>query len=490
MDMDGIDVHWCDHCEIKTVSPPRPPTPRPRRSPRTQNGEMYCSERCREANELKLRAQATPAPNDHFDFGDMSVVDLAYEEDLTPLQDDFFEEKADTPSLVKRWLASVPYGAPPGGSVASSPIDESPLATTPSQLRDATPSPRTSFSAASSRSQRSRRGTFTQPIASSSTLRPSLPASLSARKPAPPRLSYLAEGHSSPQHSPTHSSVCSPHTVTALPHACTSTSTLPHAACASTYANAGSSIGRVSPTHTLPILTPQISLPSLTTQSATASLSSLATPHTSSRPPSHPASRAASVKNYKYFDDCASEADSMSSFSRATRVKTRFTNIASALSSKFCNWAASNSIQPPYSSAHVLPREGASRASSQAHRSKIDEASPAPRAAPSPASRTPAPSMPVDRPLPTQRPPSPVSMYPVQDGFVRPASDFERSMKEKQQGRAHVKRMGRGLVPARVQSRMDLAGIVQQPQREDHPAFRNRGRKVERLLSGLGEPVQ
>lgn len=113
----------------------------------------------------------------------------------------------------------------------------------------------------------------------------------------------------------------------------------------------------------------------------------------------------------------------MSLVSRATWVKARFTNIASALSSKFCNWAVSNSIQPPYSSAHVLPREVASQASSQAHRSKIDEASPAPRAAPSPASRTPAPSMPVDRPLPTQRPPSPVSMYPVQDGFVRPASD-------------------------------------------------------------------
>ena len=509
--------------------------------------DPFCSPRCREIhaqNERSL-APASSVPSSPLSVtSDLSILDLNH-----PLPPSLCERELHAEDWVGKgsegvrvWAAAVPLGAPP---LSSSPTSaSSPLSTFPHHLRSrsSTSSLRSPSAAAGASSVHSSPAKVL--AHSSSTLRPSL-ASLSSRTPAPPRL-FLAS--SSPSHQcAVHShgektsdaSPCSPYTATctALPHASTSSLVSPV-------------LPKSSPTQ--PILNPRVSLPSLTTQSATASLSSLATPHTASRPPSRPQSRPSS-----FYPHANAVASSSRPHSRSVSVagsdmldlvskplpqtdhslcdldedpfafdgedeanddhtpegKPRRTSFFHAtvhrISTGVRQWAAGERMvgHIPYSSAHVVPPQLRERNLARAPVTRqsqrlaselesMEHLAPTPTRASSPRPMYRS-TEPIVRDQGRVRGQSPEVMY-VQDGFTRAFLERKASAegefgleegkketgmrlrggkqyagrveREKEKEREHGKmaRMGRGLVPQRVASRMDIAAhfaAAQQPQR-------------------------
>jgi hypothetical protein len=523
-----------------------------------ESKDQFCSPRCRDVHAQQQRslAPASSVPSSPLSVSSrLSLLDLN-SPPLPPPQEpselhaeDWIGKGSEG---LRAWAAAVPLGAcPPSSFSPSSPPR------TPSHLR-IRPQKSTSSSSSSTHSIH-HPSSPAKPLAqSSSTLRPSLLPSLSTRKPAPPRL-FLHGSSPSHPHCPLHdnddSVLCSPCTATctALPHA--STSSLP-----SQYHHHPTSPRRASPTQ--PILNPRTSLPSLTTQSATASLSSLATPYTTSRPPSrpqsrpssfHPRSRAVSVAGSEHLDnartpfdedaeeDVEEEAEEEHTPESRPRRPGFFHTAVQRLSTGVRQWAAGERMvgHVPYSSAHVVPPQMRERAHAhivptpQTVITTTTTAMPQETAAPASPQPLFRPSEPIDRPLRAAKQvragaQSPTVMY-VQDGLTRGylerrAGELEAQagakMQEKNQSgvvpQREIKQKGtvrltRGLMPARVASRIDVAAHFASAQHlpavaavqersvgdrdrtltrgdavdaademVDHPAWRTRGRRTQR----------
>ncbi|GJE91094.1 hypothetical protein PsYK624_072430 [Phanerochaete sordida] len=536
-----VDTEWCLCCGDS----------------RPQEGDQYCSASCRDQDRDRradkaplivpslpsspsLSALDDPSFPCYHSYQDAHVVDA-------PHADKWVGKGADG---VAAWAAAIPLGAPPSSASLkpSSPPKASPRAIRP---RASTSS---AASTTSSRPRRSRTNSQPQPTPSAATLRPSLPSSVSTRKPAPPRLFLHSTSPSQHQHPPSpsfdESSICSPYTATCtvLPHVSTS---------------AYDESPAISPVQ--PILNPRISLPSLTTQSATASLSSLATPHTASRPPSRPQSRPSSRptslhpsqrRSSLHLSSCPGSAavsiagdiddeddDEKTPESRPAK-KSWVQSAVKTFSTRVSEWAGSARHQP-YAYGHVMPAQGGhthslSRQCSLARMQRDDEPVASSSAGPSrEPSRPPSPqpSAPIPRVgapsqggfWPRTHRASPPPLFPLQDGLAGyfPQGDAEKRaapLTEKasrpaaaKQDRNRTVRMGRGLVAqSRVQSRVDLAAMLQPPaprkrapptyareaelhvvdEEAEREVFKARGRRAERqerkfaILQGLDAVVQ